>query len=261
MKNGIGGVDFHIESLESMKRYPKELWYIGNLSLLQRPKVSIVGTRRPSAYTKKLTMELASALSARGVVVVSGAAMGVDALAHKGAGHSNTIAVVANGLDIRYPSVNGELIAGIERDGLVMSMFGEGKRAASWSFVVRNEMVVALGEILVIAEADEDSGSMSSAKYALQMEKEIFVFPQRLYESSGTNGLLERGEASAIYDIERFASRFGSPVSADTVLDEFFFFCQKNPTIDEAVTIFGERVYEEELEGRIVVENGRIRPA
>ena len=96
----------HIPHLEVMKKYPSTLFYTGNVDLLKRPKVSIVGTRRPSNYTPQLTHELAKSLSKRGVCIVSGAVMGVDAIAHEGVGTNNTIAVVANGLDIRYPAVN-----------------------------------------------------------------------------------------------------------------------------------------------------------
>ncbi|HHD74938.1 MAG TPA: DNA-processing protein DprA, partial [Nitratifractor sp.] len=89
-----------------MKKAPEAIYAIGNETLLERVKVSIVGTRKPLAYTKDYTYKIAKALAKRGVVVVSGAAMGVDAIAHQGAGVENTIAVMANGLDIRYPAVN-----------------------------------------------------------------------------------------------------------------------------------------------------------
>ncbi|RUM69605.1 MAG: DNA-processing protein DprA, partial [Sulfurovum sp.] len=119
----------HIASLETMKKYPKSLFFKGNLALLKHPKVSIVGSRRVSQYTKEFTYRLANALASRGVCVVSGAAMGVDAVAHEGAGAENTIAVVANGLDIRYPMINKKLIESIENKGLVLSQFNDGFRA------------------------------------------------------------------------------------------------------------------------------------
>ena len=170
----------HISELDMMKKYPPELFYKGNLSLLHRPKVSIVGTRRPSAYTRQFTYTLAKALAKRGVCVVSGAAMGVDTIAHEGAGVDNTIAVVANGLDIRYPVINRPLIEGIENRGLILSQFNDGFRATGWSFVVRNELVVALGDLLIVTEADLKSGSMRSVEYALKMGKEIWVLSHRL---------------------------------------------------------------------------------
>lgn len=249
----------HICELDNMKKYPKKLFYKGNLELLNRPKVSIVGTRRLSSYTQGFTYTLAQALSKRGVCVVSGAAMGVDAIAHKGAGDKNTIAVVANGLDIRYPAVNRELIMGIEDNGLLLSQFDDGFRAAGWSFVVRNELVVALGDILIIAQADLDSGSMRSAEYALSMGKEIWVLPHRLNESLGTNKLLLETKAKAIQDIEVFASRFGEVASENALKDDFFYFCQTSPTLDSAIAKFGDRVYEAELDGSITIRDGILR--
>jgi len=248
-----------VSALNSMKKYPKELFYKGNIELLKRPKVSIVGTRRPSQYTKQFTHTLARALAKRGVCVVSGAAMGVDAIAHEGAGADNTIAVVANGLDIRYPATNKNLIESIENQGLVMSQFKDGFRATGWSFVVRNEVVVALGDMLIVAQADLNSGSMRSVEFAQQMGKRIFVLPHRLGESSGTAQLLKNDEAKAIHDIDTFVAQFGVEVESRLEKDEFFYFCQKSPTFDESIKKFGERVYEAELEGIITIQEGIVR--
>jgi DNA processing protein len=250
----------HIIALESMKKYPKELYTLGDISLLKRTKVSIVGTRRPSSYTQHQTQQLASALSKRGICVVSGAAMGVDALAHQGAGLNNTIAVVANSLDIRYPAVNRHMIEGIETQGLVISQFPVSTKAAPWSFVIRNELVVALGEVLIVTEADEDSGSMRSVEFAQKMGKKIYVLPHRLHESNGTNQLLKEGLAEAIYDIEAFANTFGIvPENEMLPKDDFFYFCQKSPTFDDAIAEYGDRVYEAELEGLVYIEDGLVR--
>ena len=248
-----------IPALDAMTKYPSELFYKGNLDLLERPKVSIVGTRRPSIYTQNFTYSLAKALAKRGVCIVSGVAMGVDAIAHSGAGADNTIAVVANGLDIRYPVINRELIEAIEQKGLMLSQFNDKFRATGWSFVVRNELVVALGDMLIVTEAELDSGSMRSVEYALKMGKEIFVLPQRLNESLGTNSLLREGKATAIVDVELFASRFGQTASSDIQKDEFFYFCQALPTFDDTVAKFGDRVYEAELEGMVTIHNGIVR--
>ena len=248
----------HISELDLMKKYPPQLFYEGNLSLLKRPKVSIVGTRSPSNYTRQFTYILSKALAKRGVCIVSGAAMGVDTIAHEGAGSDNTIAVVANGLDIRYPVINQSLIESIEQQGLMLSQFNEGFRATGWSFVVRNELVVALGDILIVTEADLNSGSMRSVEYALKMAKEIWVLPHRLDESLGTNKLLLEGKAQIIKDVETFASRFGQAVQSDIVKDDFFYFCQTSPTFDETVKKFGDRVYEAELEGSITIHNGIV---
>jgi DNA processing protein len=249
-----------ISELQCMKKYPKELYAIGNASLLQRPKVSIVGTRRASAYTRNFTYLLAQALSKRGVCIVSGAAMGVDAVAHNGAGFDNTIAVVANSLDVRYPAVNRHIIESIEKEGLMISQFPATFKATPWSFVVRNELVVALGDVLVVTEADEKSGSMRSIEFALKMEKKIYVLPHQLDQSRGTNKLLLEGLAEPIYDIEHFANKYGvAPQNEMLDRDEFFYFCQNSPTLDATLEKFGARVYEAELEGLIAIESGLIR--
>jgi len=251
--------DTHIDALDAMKKYPKVLYYKGDVSLLQKPKVSIVGTRRPSNYTKEFTYTLSKSLAQRGVCIVSGAAMGVDAIAHNGAGKENTIAVMANGLDIRYPVVNKELIKGIEEEGLVLSQFPDSVKAAKWSFVVRNEIVVALGDILIVTEADIDSGTMRSVEYALKMGKKIYVLPQRIDESLGTNMLLQENKVKLISDIEAFSSQFGVAVNSIIKKDALFYFCQSSPTLDEAVARYGDRIFEAELDGILTIHHGIVR--
>jgi DNA processing protein len=206
-----------------------------------------------------MTEQIAKALAKRGVCVVSGAAMGVDALAHEAAGVENTIAVLGCGLDIRYPAINSALIASIEEKGLLLSQFNDGFRATKWSFVVRNELVVALGDLLIVTEADLGSGSLRSVAFAQKMGKKIYVLPHRLGESMGTNRLLQKGEAEPIYDAEVFASQFGEAVDACVPKDAFFYFCQRMPTLDETVEKFGERVYEAELEGIVTIQHGMVR--
>lgn len=248
-------VDFNIPQLKHMAKEPKELYYIGNKKLLKNKMVSIVGTRRPCNYTKDLTFKLAQALAKRGIVVVSGAAMGVDAIAHRGATPSNTIAVMANGLNIKYPAVNKSLINDIEKNGLTLSFYKDGFRATKWSFVARNELVVALGSVLIVTEADLNSGSLRSVEFALKMQKDIFVLPHRLNESLGTNKLLEKGLAKPIYNIEEFANQFGEIVE---VKNDFLDYLKQKPTVNEAISKFGDRIYEAELEGLIAIENGYI---
>ncbi len=249
-------VHAHIPELDSMKKYPQQLSCRGDMALLQRVKLSIVGSRKPSQYTRNLTYQLAQKLAGVNVCVVSGAAMGVDAIAHLGAGADHTIAVLPSGIDVRYPAVNKELIADIEQKGLTLSQFEEGFKATAWSFVLRNEIVVALGDSLIVAEADRDSGSMRSVEYALAMGKRVYVFPHRIGESEGTNELLVKGLATPIYDIDMFVSKFGT--IAKVTDDPFLAFCIKNPTLDEAVEKFGSDVYTAELEGSIRVENGLV---
>lgn len=247
-----------ITELQSMQKYPKNLYASGNTVLLQSKKVSIVGARKTSKYARELTHKLASALASVGVCVVSGGAMGVDAVAHLGAGSHNTIAVLPCGIEIKYPAVNKNLLTDIEKNGLLLSQFEPDFRARPWSFVTRNELVVALGEVLVVAEAELESGSMRSIEFALKMGKEIFVFPHRLGESSATNKLLQENKASVIYDIEQFVSRFGSLQTSEKEEDDFSLFCKTTPTYDAALAQFPQRVFEAELSGEIEIKNGKV---
>lgn len=252
-------VQEHICELDSMKKYPKELFFSGNLELLKKTKISIVGSRKPSKYSRSLTHQLSAKLSKNGICIVSGGAMGIDAIAHKGAGESNTISVLPCGINIKYPSINKNLLSDIEKNGLLLSQFEENFRATPWSFVVRNELVVALGDVLVVAEAELNSGSMRSIEFALKMNKEIYVFAHRIGESSATNELLKSGKAKAIYDIDEFVAKF-SKVQNNTqiTVDDFIDFCKTNPTYDEALKRYPSKIFEAELSGEISVENARI---
>lgn len=236
----------------------RSIHYKGSLALLEKRRVSIVGSRKPNAYAKSLTHEIASKLAKAGVCVVSGGAIGVDAIAHKAAGAANTIMVAATGLDIRYPATNKHLIAEIEQKGLVLSQFEEGTPSRIYNFPLRNELTVALGEVLVVTYADLQSGSVRSIEYAKKLSKEIFVLPHRLGESQATNELLENGEATPIYDIDAFISRFG--VTLEDQEDEILLFCSTYPTYNEAVGRFGGKIFEYELEGKIVIKEGRVYP-
>lgn len=253
-------IDFHISQLESMKKYPNEIYFIGKKELLDKPMISIVGTRKPNNYTKLITSEVSKKLSNAGVVVVSGAAMGVDAIAHQNA-LPNTIAVVANGLDIKYPAINKNLITQIEHNSLVLSTYPKSSVARTYTFVERNEIVVALGEVLIVTQADLESGSLRSVEFALKMGKKVYTLPHRIGESEGTNNLLKEGLATAIYDVDSFLESLGYGNSTKASSDEFLEFCKNHPSYDEVVSLYGSKVFEYELLGKIVVENGIVKVA
>lgn len=251
-------VPHHISDLESMQHYPKNLDYKGSLELLTRPKISIVGTRRPNPYTRSVTYELAKKLSVNGIVVVSGAAAGVDTIAHQGAGFENTIAVLPCGIELRYPKSNSELIKSIENKGLTLSQFESSFEARAWSFVVRNEIVVALGECLIVTEADIGSGSMRSVDYALEMGKQIYVLPHRIRESEGTHRLLAQGKATAIENIDDFVSHISNKTRNMTTDSPFLAFCRTLPSYEEVMLKFPKEIFEAELSGIVDVKNGRV---
>ena len=246
----------NFQHFSEMKKEPKEIFFRGNTALLSRPKVSIVGTRQPTQYTRQMTADLAHRLANVGVAIVSGGAMGVDGQAHFGAGYANTIAVMPCGLDIRYPMTHRDMFEQIEEDGLLLSMYEEGTLAANWTFVSRNEMVVALGDVLIVSEALRNSGSMRSVEYAQKMGKKIYTFPHRSGESDGTMDLVKAGEAEIIYDIDKFVAQYGQAKAIEK--DAFLQYCQTAPGYEEALRQFGEKVSLYELEGKIIVSEGRI---
>ena len=253
----IKKVDFLIPELECMKKYPEELFYIGNKELLKKRKISIVGTRHPLNYTKEITHKLSSKLSNCGFCIVSGVALGVDAIAHNAAGFENTIAVVANGLDIKYPSINKNLILNIEKQGLMLSAYKEKEKAKNYTFVLRNELVVSLGEILIVTQADEKSGSLTSVEYALKMGKKVYTIAHRINESLGTQKLIQKGLIDVIYDIDEFIDNLGGE-KVKINEDEILKYCSSNPFYEEAFTKFPNKLFEYELEGKIRVENGKV---
>jgi DNA processing protein len=254
----IKTIDFHIPELDSMKKYPQTLYYRGNLDLLKKKKISIVGSRKPNQYAKQLIHQISAKLSSAGNVIVSGGALGIDTIAHKAAGLNNTIMVAGTGLDKRYPAINKHMIQEIETTGLIISQFEPGVPSNRYNFPLRNELVVSLSDILIVAYADINSGTMRSVEYALNMGKEIYVLPHRLGESDGTNMLLQNNQAKAIYNLDAFINMFADGNINATQNDSFLEYCQINPTYDEAINKFGAKVFEYELEGKIVIENGRI---
>ena len=233
--------------------FGKKFFYRGDLRLLDRRKVSIVGTRRPLAYSKQMTHSLASGFARLGWAVASGGAMGIDAVAHRGAGAANTILVLPCGIDHLYPKVNAKLIEEVARKGLVLSQFEKDFRATQWSFVVRNESVVRLGEFLIVSEAAPGSGSMRSVEYAKKYGKKIYVLPHRIGESEGTNQLAKRQEASLIWDVEEFLKEFGHEA-----FDQEIRYLQSAPFYEDALEYLGDRLVELELTGAVEIVGGRV---
>jgi len=242
------------KSLKNINNPPENLYYIGDASFLDKKIISIVGTRRPSNYTKEFTAKLARGLAKAGIFIVSGGAMGVDAIAHKNA-YPNTIAVLANSLDFFYPAVNQKLLSDIYKNSLAISEYEKDFKARPYTFVQRNRIVVGLGECLIVTEADENSGSLKSVEFALEQGKDIYVLPHRLNESLGTQKLLKEQKAKPIYDLNTFISQFGTIIEKQ---DEIIEFCSKNPSLDDALNLFGSKIYEYELEGKIYINNLKV---
>ncbi len=246
-------VNFHIDELDNMKKYPKKLYYSGNLNLLKRKKISIVGSRKPNFYSKTFTYSLAQKLSNNGFCIVSGGAIGIDTIAHSAASVDNTILVSPCGLNHIYPLINKKMINQIEKKGLILSSYDPDFKVTNYSFIQRNEIVVALGDILIVTYADINSGSLRSIEYALQMKKDVYVLPHRINESIGTNNLLKENKVKSIYDIDDFLGLF-EPYKED----DFLQFCKKQPSLDKSICLFGNKVFEYELKGLIFIKEGKV---
>ena len=246
-------------SVTSIKPPVETLYYEGDSTLLAGFKVAIVGSRKASNYSKSMTYELALALKNAGATVVSGAAMGIDAMAHKGS-FPKTIAVMGNSLDMHTPRVNSGLIASIEKEGLVLSEYPPTTHPTRYSYVDRNRIVVGLSDVVVLAEADLKSGTMHSARFALEFGKPIYVFSHRMDESLGTQSLLESGQAEAIVSIKGFIKAIGLAKTVSAEMDDLLAFCAKHPFYDDTVALFKEKLFEYELMGKVRIENGRVYP-
>lgn len=249
------------EKLSRLKKPPKELFYIGDLSLLKRPVVAIVGSRKCSKYTQNLILNLSATLKKNGIVVISGGAIGADIFAHEGALPS-TIGVFANSLDMIYPAQNERIIKQIYSQGLALSEFESGHAPRSYDFLARNRVVVGLSDAVVIAQADIKSGSMSSANYAKSAGIPLFGFPQRKGESEGTNLLISKGDMKLLNDFDEFVRLFASEQASPQKVqksDEILEFLSLNNDFDKAFARFGEKLYEYELEGLIAIDGMYVR--
>ncbi len=186
-------------ALKNIPSSPKLLYVLGDLKPLKHTKVvGIVGSRAVTPYGQQTTTRLAEELTRRGIAIVSGLALGVDALAHRAATQQGgyTIAVLANGLDTIQPSSNRSLALKIlELGGAIISEYPEGTPGLKQNFVARNRLVSGLSDGLLITEATERSGSLHTANFALEQGKVVMAVPGNITSgnSAGTNNLIKTG--------------------------------------------------------------------
>jgi len=159
--------------------------------------IAIVGSRAASTYGKYTTEKISRDLALKGVTVVSGMARGIDSAAHRGAitAHGRTIAILGSGLDIVYPPENKKLFADIIENGAVISEFSLGTPPRAVNFPVRNRIISGMSYGVVIVEAGEKSGSLITARLALEQGREVFAVPGSIDSagSRGTNKLIKQG--------------------------------------------------------------------
>ncbi len=188
----------YTQILSNIAQKPKRLYYRGDLPVERTPTIAIVGTRKPSRYGSEVTHSFAYELARRGILIVSGLALGVDGLAHRAAleAGGKTIAVLANGLATIYPRPHEQLAQSIiEKGGAIISEYEPNTPPMQFRFLERNRLVSGLADGILITEAAARSGTLSTATHALEQGREVFVIPGNITSplSAGCNRLIRQG--------------------------------------------------------------------
>jgi DNA processing protein len=213
---------------------PPVLWTRGRAAALSAPAVAIVGSRAATPYALAVAEQLAADLAARGLVIVSGLARGVDSAAHRGALSAGgvTVAVLGSGVDVIYPREHASLAATIDETGAVISELVPGTGPQQWFFPLRNRIISGLSRAVVVIEAGEKSGSLITARCALDQGRDVLAVPGNVLSgrNRGAHALLRDGakiveSADDIFE-ELGLGRAGEvrvpgvrPPAADPVLD------------------------------------------
>ncbi|MFC0214325.1 DNA-processing protein DprA [Paenibacillus chartarius] len=200
-------VDEHYPDLLKQTMQPPWVLYgIGQWAKLSMPSIAIVGTRTPTVYGKKVTLQLSSALAAAGLSIVSGMARGIDGCAHEGAlsAGGSTVAVLGCPLDRIYPPEHTGLFHEIARRGLVISEYPLGTAMKKGMFPMRNRIIAGIGLGTVVVEAAQKSGSLLTAMQAMDESRDVFAVPGPITspKSAGVNQLLKDGTAKIVLSYE-----------------------------------------------------------
>lgn len=191
--------------LLALKPQPEALYCIGNVDLLKKRKISVVGSRKCSEYGRQVAKKIGSAAALNDFVLVSGMAKGIDTYGHVGAlnADGSTIAVLGCGPDVCYPRQNLTLFQQICEKGLIVSEYLPGTEPLPYRFPQRNRIIAALSEATVVVEAGIDSGSLITADIANSLGKTVFAVPGNItnIQSLGSNRLICDG-AQAISVID-----------------------------------------------------------
>jgi DNA processing protein len=189
---------------------PAFLCALGRLELAGREAVAVVGSRDHTSYGARACRSLAGAAASEGLVVVSGMARGLDAVAHEAALEAGgfTIGVLGNGVAVAYPAANRRLYARVAREGLLLSEFPPDDPPRAGSFPRRNRLVSGLARVTLVVEAAIDSGALLTAASALDQGREVFAVPGPITSptSAGTNRLIRDGAAPCLEPADLIAA-------------------------------------------------------
>src|SRR5262249_1751989 len=205
------------------------LWVRGGVEILTRPAVAIVGSRAASPYALEVASRLAAELADRNVLVVSGLARGVDGAAHRSclAGGGSTVAVLGSGPDVVYPREHEQLAATLCKSGALVSELGPGAPPLPEHFPLRNRLISGISLAVVVVEASEKSGSLVTARCALEQGRGVMAVPGSVLGGSnrGAPPLLKDGakvveSAAEILDDLGWRSAGGQQISPNTLVEE-----------------------------------------
>jgi len=200
------------ESLKHINKPPKQLYAIGNINLLSKYNISIVGTRHPTGYGIRNCKKFTKLLSQLDISIVSGMAIGIDTIAHITCLENNcdTIAVLPCGFDNIYPKSNNKLYKKIiNSGGLVISEYEPHVKFDNTHFISRNRIIAGLSLCTVVIEAAYRSGTSITARYTFEQNKKVFCIPGNLENkySVGTNKLIKKG-ANILTSIEDITNKY-----------------------------------------------------
>ena len=202
----LGDADYP-DLLAAVDPPPPLLWTRGDVALLSRPCVGVVGARIASAGGERIARGLSQQLGEAGHIVVSGLARGIDAAAHLGALPTGTVAVLGGGVDDIYPSENVDLYRQIVEQGCIVSESPVGARAQARDFPRRNRIISGLSRGVIVVEAEIRSGSLITARLANEQGRDVFAVPGSPLDprSKGPNELLRQGAilCEGLEDVER----------------------------------------------------------
>lgn len=212
IKNTTPDKDDFLQRMLDIAKVPKRLWYIGKIPE-NAPSVAIVGSRKPTEYGKYVTLKLASELVSRGVIIVSGLALGHDALAARGAldGKGKTVAVLGTAINDVTPKTNYNLAEEIvKNDGAVISEFEAGTKYHGGMHLQRNRLISALADVIIIVEAGFKSGTLNTAMHALEQGRELMAVPGNITSplSVGCNKLISQG-ATPVTSVDDVLEKLG----------------------------------------------------
>jgi DNA processing protein len=235
------------QSLLQIYDPPVMLYVRGDAEILNSPSLGIVGTRRPTVYGSQMAERMGRELASRGLTIVSGLARGIDAIAHQGATAvgGRAIGVLGTGIDVCYPKENKKLYEKVLERGAIISELPTGSHPAPENFPVRNRIIAGMPLGVVIVEGKQYSGSLITARLAMEFGREVFGVPGNVTQevSFAPNLLIKQG-AKLVTNAEDVIEELPTPIRAALVKAEAVESGQRNLLLVDGLTPVQRKLYE-----------------